>query len=134
MRYVIAAILFLVTYSASAGKGTLQHAPYETVGPMLGKISIEKKPNGTIEDMGRFCHGMGIQAVKGYVQAASPSDNINDRYYPEIATNWFKRATVRDYEEEIRYVQFTSKPLTCYYYQAGTSSGKAGQWNWRYPQ
>ena len=56
-------MLFLVTYSASAGKGTLQHAPYETVGPMLGKIAIEFATNGTIEDMGRFCHGMGIQAV-----------------------------------------------------------------------
>ena len=146
MRYVIAAILALVTYSASAGKGILQHAPYETVGPMLGKIQVgfdeTKLP---IFSMGTICHDLGIRAVKHGMREEGTgrygTNNAMTLWYPKhngktIANRWFERATVRDYEVEIRYVQYTNEGnlAFCYYYQAGNSSGKAGKWNWRYPQ
>ena len=62
MRYFIAAILALVTYSASAGKGILQHAPYETVGPMLGKIGFDGVMSPYF-GMGTVCDTLGKRAV-----------------------------------------------------------------------
>ena len=43
---------------------------------------------------------------------------------------WIHRATWKDYLEEIRYIQLVGS--TCYYYQAGSSSGRAGHYNWIY--
>ena len=58
-------------------------------------------------------------------------------YDTSIANNWFYRATKHDYEVEIRYVQFLmtgpGRKGHCYYYQAGSSSGRSGQYTWRYP-
>ena len=146
MRYVIAAILALVTYSASAGKGILQHAPYETVGPMLGKIEIRKPPLSIMWGYGTICHDRAIEAINisGIEKCRSPGSAVPDKkceykHDQTIANDWFNRASVYDYEVEIRYVQYVhtnqvGKYPACYYYQAGSSSGKAGEWNWRYPQ
>jgi hypothetical protein len=43
---------------------------------------------------------------------------------------WIYRATWKDYLKEIRYIQLAGS--TCYYYQAGSSSGRAGHYNWLY--
>ena len=101
MRYFIAAILALVTYSASAGKGIPQHAPYETVGPMFARIEVSARQRGITPDisLGTRCHDLGICAV-----GHSPQ-------YSHIANHWLNRATVPDYEEEIRYVQFTQSKI-----------------------
>ena len=142
MRYFIAAILALVTYSASAGKGILEHRPYETVGPMLGKITLKRGVFSTMIGMGTICHERAIQAINWECREPgklAPEKNCEYKHDRTIANDWFNRATVYDYEVEIRYVQYVhtnqvGKYPACYYYQAGSSSGKAGEWNWRYPQ
>ena len=131
----------------------LVHRPHETVGTLLAKIYHQSCFTvGFFGSCANECHYKAKEAIGGRTpnnrflkdkqqsvrnsfkrQCSGKYGRCPNNHDRRIANNWIDRATWHDYLVEIRYIQWVPG-RACYYYKAGSSSGRAGYYNWLYPR
>ena len=118
---VLAGVLVLFGYGFTPNNAEAEgwtHSPGETVGELLGSSKPGLAPLGGLF----FCNEAGPQ----------PNDRIDSAI---LLNNGRWRTWKKSKATEVTYMQFVHDTLVggkCYYYAAGSSSGKSGQHTWRW--